>query len=380
MGILPKNMQVCKSKNYRIMKKLLSKIGIVVIVLSSVQCKSKEETNQEALRPVKYAEVTYGLSENTTTLPGIAKAGEEIELSFRESGTIVQLNVVKGKKVKKSDVIAILDNLETQLTYEKTLTDLNGAKSAMNTDKSELNRIKVLYEKGNVSLKEYQQSKNNYQRSLSQYESAKRNLAIQQDRLKHGVIVAPHDGVIAKTNRKVNERIQMGEVLAVLNAGKSIDVRVEVTENSINKISTGKSASVTFSALGGKEYTGTIIEVSPITSANATTYPVDIRIDEYDEKIKPGMAASVRLHTSTHQYTTDAILVPLHAVGEDENGNYVFIVESDDQKIGVVKKQTVLIENYSANGFLISDGLSQGQLIAIAGLNSLLDGQKVKLQ
>ena len=73
------------------------------------------------------------------------------------------------------------------------------------------------------------------------------------------------------------------------------------------------------------------------------------------------------------------IVVPIKAVGEDGEGNYVFLIETEDNKTGIVRKQTIKIGEITSNGFEVESGLEAGQLIATAGLQSLLDGQKVKL-
>ena len=66
---------------------------------------------------------------------GAAKAGNEIELSFRESGVIQQKNVKKGQKVKKGELIATLDNLEANLNFERAVTEVNSTESAKNTQR-----------------------------------------------------------------------------------------------------------------------------------------------------------------------------------------------------------------------------------------------------
>ena len=67
-------------------------------------------------------------------------------------------------------------------------------------------------------------------------------------------------------------------------------------------------------------------------------------------------------------------------MGEDSNGNFVFIIEKQDDNIGIVKKHTISLGELTNEGFVVQKGLENGQLIATAGLQTLLDGQKVKLQ
>ncbi|MGI9532605.1 efflux RND transporter periplasmic adaptor subunit, partial [Lutimonas sp.] len=228
------------------MKNSIIKISLLLAIVLSFQCSKKETAKVEVLRPINFMAVGTGIRVHTKSFTGIAKAGNEIELSFRESGVIEQINVKKGQRVKKGDLIATLDNLEANLNFQRALSEVNGTESAMNTSKAELQRIKLLYEKGSTPLKEYQSAKNSYQSTLAQYEGALKNREIQRSRLKYGVIHAPSDGIVARTTGKVNERVQTGHVFAILNAGEKMKVELEVPENVINQITVGMKAKIEF--------------------------------------------------------------------------------------------------------------------------------------
>ena len=362
------------------MKKSFIKINLILLVLLSFQCSKKEEEKKEVLRPINFIHVGTDAGAQTRSFTGTAIAGNEIELSFRESGVIQQINVKKGQRVRKGDLIATLDNLESNLNFERAVTEVASTESAKNTSKAELDRIKLLYEKGSTPLKDYQGAKNNYQRALSQYEAALRNQEIQRSKLNYGVIYAPGDGIVANTTGKVNERVQTGHVFAVLNAGEKKKVELELPENVINQVTVGMKAQIEFSTIEGSAFSGEVIEVSPITSENATTYPVEIEIENPVAQIRPGMAARVTFDFAGGESDdSDRIVVPIKAVGEDGEGNFVFLIETEDNKSGIARKQTIEIGEITANGFEVKSGLEQGQIIATAGLQSLLDGQKVKL-
>ena len=353
---------------------------MTALLLSSCGEK-KEEVKAEVMRPVNYQIIGTSDGLKVRTFSGVVKAGNEIELSFRSSGIITALNAKVGQKVKKGDLIAKLDNVQAKLAYEQAISALKSAKSAMNTSKLSLDRIKSLYEKGSNSLSDYEKAKNSYQSALDQYESAKRKKGIQQTEINYGYIYAPRNGIIASKSGGLNENISAGQVVAVLNAGKQTNIKVGLPENVINKVVSGMTTTLSFSAINGEEFTGTVIEISPIVDASSATYPVKISIDQTTETIKPGMTASVTFNFGKENAVKDnTLLIPVKSVGEDGNGNYVFLIESTDGKIGTVKKHTIELGELTESGFKIKSGLSAGDKIATAGLQSLLDGQKVKLQ
>ena len=74
-----------------------------------------------------------------------------------------------------------------------------------------------------------------------------------------------------------------------------------------------------------------------------------------------------------------AIVVPIAAVGEDGDGRFVFLVEPDSGNIATIKKHHIQIGKLTSEGFEVISGLSLNQKVATAGLQSLVDGQKVRI-
>ncbi len=357
------------------------KILVVGLIFSLSACKEKVEEKEAVLRPVKFEVVGTANAQTIRTFSGVAKANDAIGLSFRSGGIITKVNHWKGAKVKKGDIIARLDNVEANLAYEQSVSALNSARSAMNTAKSSLDRVKSLYEKGSNSLSDYEQAKNSYQSALDQFESAKRNKSIQATQLSYGIIKAPKDGVIAWTDGAVNEQVTAGHQFAELNAGDGLKVEVGLPEAVINKAKVNMSTQIEFSVVKDKVFEGRVFEVSPSIDPNSSTYITAVAINNPISDIKPGMAASVTFDFSTSdKIADDSLVIPVKAVGEDGDGNFVFIIDSQDGLTGQVKKRKIEIGELTSNGFKVKSGLSSGDRIATAGLQTLLDGQNVRLQ
>ncbi len=355
---------------------------ILSTFLAFTSCKEEEKKQEEVLRPVSFQVVGTSDDQKIRSFSGTAKASDAIDLSFRSGGIITKVNHWKGAKVKKGDVIARLDNVEANLAYEQSVSALNSASSAMNTAKSALDRVKSLYESGSQSLSDYEQAKNSYQSALDQFESAKRNRSIQATQLSYGIIKAPKDGVIASTDGGVNERVAAGHVFAILNAGDDLKIEVGLPESLVNRVNVGMPTDLEFSAIEQGSFKGNVIEVSPAIDENSSTYITAIGIVAPSTEIKPGMAATVTFNFESGQEDKgrNTLTVPLKAVGEDGNGNFVFIIESEDNKTGTAKKQPIEVGELTSSGFKIKSGLNGGEKIATAGLQTLLDGQKVRLQ
>ncbi len=357
-------------------KALLLTLSITLLF----SCGNKEKKAPMPVKPVKYQLVNYINSNQSRTFSGLAQTEKIINLSFRNSGIITELNIGLGQKVRKGQLLAKLDNVQSRLAYEQALTQVNSSKSQMNTMKLNLNRIRSLYEKGSASLSDFENAKNGFKTAQQSYQSAKRGLDIQAEHIKFGYIYAPANGIIASVSAEVDENVNPGKVIATLNAGKTMEIALGLPESIINNIAENMPVTIQFSALKNKQFKGKVKEVSPSASSSTATYPVKISILSPTNMIKSGMAADVTFKFETEKQTElKKIIVPTNVVGEDSNGKFVFILKGKGDTV-TVQKQKVTIGNLTTDGFEIIEGLQVGDKIATAGLQSLLNGQKVRLQ
>jgi RND family efflux transporter MFP subunit len=343
-----------------------------------ISCKSKEEQEAPPLRPVKYEVVGSTDSNMVRTFSAIAQAGDEIELSFRSSGIITELNVEVGDIVKKGELIARLDNIQANLSYQQSISNVNSALSSLNTAKTNLDRIRILFEKGSKSLKDYESAKNSYTNAEAEYDSAIKNKAIQSTQVSYGFIYASASGTIVSKNSELNENVAAGQLIGILNAGDEVNIKVGLPESVINKVTIGMKTSITFSAINDT-IQGAVSEISPVAESSSATYPIKILIENVDKNVRPGMAANVTFNFPTEKNVNNYPIIPVKAVGEDGDGNFVFLVEAGEDDQGTVKKQYIELGELTPDGFEVLSGLNNGQKIATAGLQTLLDQQQVRL-
>lgn len=359
------------------MKNILRSIAILLLSFFFSSCGKEAKPMEKVLRPVLYQEVAYGNMGNSRTFNGTAETDQIIGLSFRSSGIITLFNMTIGQRVKKGQLLARLDNVQARLAYEQALASLNSAESQEKTAKLSLNRVRTLYEKGSSSLSDYENVKNSYQNALNSLEASKRSVDIQKEQIKYGFIYAPQSGVIASVNAELGENAGAGNPVAVLNAGGKITINLGIPESVINSLSPNMKVSIEFPALQGQKFTGQVREISPTIDRSTTTYPVKVEIMDVNESVKSGMAANVTF--SFNKKKEASLVIPAKSVGEDSKGRFVFLVNETKPGIAEVKKQHVQIGDLDSQGFVVLEGLTEGQKIAVAGLQSLIDGQEVKL-
>jgi multidrug efflux system membrane fusion protein len=89
------------------------------------------------------------------------------------------------------------------------------------------------------------------------------------------------------------------------------------------------------------------------------------------------MAANVTFDFASENQS-EYLIVAARAIGEDQDGNFAFVLEQENDYY-VAKRTTLKIGQLTPQGFEVLEGLEEGQLIVTAGLQTLLNGMKVKL-
>lgn len=358
--------------------KSIGKAISILCILLCFNCGKQEKVAEVVLRPVKFTEVSYFGGDIVREFSGTAKTEKIINLSFRNTGIITQLNMKLGQEVKKGELLAKLDNVQARLNYEASIESQNSAESQMNTAKLNLNRIRTLYEKGSSSLSDYEDAKNSYRTAVASFESSKRSVAIQQEQIRFGFLYASDKGTIAAVNSELDENVSPGEVVGVLNAGSAIEISLGLPESIINSVKKDIEAIVSFTAIPGETFKAKVTEVAPALDNNTSTYPITVVVIDSDPRIRSGMAANVLFEFAVDQNVEKTVVVPSSAVGEDGTSRFVYLISEDGSKV-TVNKHPITVGKLTPEGFEIKSGLAIGQKVATAGLQTLLDGQEVKL-
>ncbi|MEN7546344.1 efflux RND transporter periplasmic adaptor subunit [Rapidithrix thailandica] len=342
-------------------------------------CGGKQEMERnEPIKPVKFATVQLQGGKQAKTFNGTSRSASETNLSFRTNGLLLQRNVKVGDRVRKGQLLAQLDPKDLLLNYEKAKASLQSAKIQLETAKSNLERIKQLYQANSASLNDYEQAKNAYANAQSGYQTARKSLDLQQSQLDYAEIIAPTDGVVSATHADINEIVQAGSPVIVINSGEGdIEVNVGIPEVYITKIKQSEEVAIKFSSIPDKAYQGIITEVG-FSSAGAATYPVIVKILDAGEEIRPGMPAEVTFWFGEAD-ESPSLAVPVKAVGEDFEGNFVYKLEKDTAQVYLARKVKIELGPLSNHGFEVLDGVKEGDMVATAGLRSLYDGRKVTL-
>lgn len=338
---------------------------------------SSKEEQKELIKPIKYGivEAYGGLS--TRTFNGIIQSGSETNLSFRTGGLITRLNASVGQRVTKGQLLSQLDQKDALLALEQAQLDVKNAKVQLETATSSFERIKKLYQTNNASLSDYDQVKSTLSGAQSAYEISLKRLDLQRSQVSYTSITAPMSGIISEVGVKVNEVVRAGQSIITMSQENAIDLEAQagVPEKYIGQVKQGSSTKIKIPTLE-KDYDGVVTEVGYTSSGG--TYTVTSSINSPSEEVRPGMPVQVTF-TFGDEHRETQLIVPVKAVGEDENGQFVYTLNPLDHDSYEAKKVNIEIGSLTSGGFIVRTGLEEDQIVATAGLRTLYSGMKVAL-
>ncbi|MEM0997749.1 MAG: efflux RND transporter periplasmic adaptor subunit [Bacteroidota bacterium] len=351
---------------------------ICALLLFAVGCGNDAATAVDnPIRPVKSSAVFMRGGDLSRSFNGTSKSGAETRLSFRSNGLITSLKVKVGDRVKRGQLLGKLDQRDMVLNYQKAQSAQESARIQLETARSNLERVKELYQANSASLSDYEQAKNNFANAQNNYQSAQKSVDLQASQLSYGKLTAPTDGIVTQVNSEINEFVQAGSPVVVINAREGdIEINVGVPESYISRIQEGEGVTVTFPSIPEANYSGIITEVG-FSSSGAASYPVIVKLTDTDPQIRPDMPAEVNFLFKAQQDVPAQLVVDFKAVGEDEQGNFGYKLVPDGEDRYQAKKTRLEIGPLTNDGFIVLSGLEEGDLVATAGLRSLYDGQVV---
>jgi RND family efflux transporter MFP subunit len=356
--------------------RLLIKILFMAIIWTAVTaCKEKIEI-VEQVRAIKTITVSDLATGQIRKFSGIVRATDSADLSFEVSGKVETVDVDVGDPVLKGQLLAVLDKEPYRLDVDAAQAELVKAKANVVNTKAGYERQERVYSQGAGSKSKLDRAKYNYNAAQSQvnYQIAKLNLA--KRNLRKTMLTSPYNGHIAWRSVNPHEEINVGQKVFAVDAKGALEVHLAVPEVTIHRVHIGASATISFPTLPAHSVKGHISYIGS-AAVKANAFPVKVGLIELPANINPGMTAEVSLVLKDDSQIA-GYLVPVQAILPDKEANqgYVFVYDSNTS---AVRKTPIRFLGDERNMVIVSEGLSSGDIIAVAGVSFLADGMKVKL-
>lgn len=189
-------------------------------------------------------------------------------------------------------------------------------------------------------------------------------------------VKSPISGRVTSLPVTIGSTVSQSSSIANVARTDDLEVRINIAERFVSRISENQKATITFDAYPNVEFPATVFEISPVLDTSSRTMSVKLRFDNKDSRIKVGMYGRVKLVTDS---VKDAIVVPSNAVIVREQKNYLFVVQPHSDEMSTVKLVPITAGISVDNQTEISDGVKAGDEIVVKGMSLLNDGSKVKI-
>ncbi|MEM8500513.1 MAG: efflux RND transporter periplasmic adaptor subunit [Pseudomonadota bacterium] len=355
--------------------------GIVSVALSLIlaSCSEEQANTKVSPKPILWIKTQQADLSQVRRISGVLQAAESADLSFEVSGKVKSVFANLGDAVNEGDVLAELDEASYELTKKSAAGGLQEANAIFVEAQNEFRRQSNLYEDGWVSKAAFDSAKAALDTARSGVAVATAQLDLTQEDLVDTALRAPYDGKIVARLIEPSQTVRAGETIIQIEGYNGLEVSVLVPETIIGSLARGQRYKTHYPVAPEVSLEAEISEIgSRAEIANA--FRVTLLLQDANEGLRAGMTAEVDFTFLGRSSAGDdgvAIKIPPTAVlpGADQK-SYAYVY---DEIASVVRKREILVENVIGNEILISNGLLPGEIIAIAGVEYLNDGELVRL-
>jgi HlyD family secretion protein len=314
-------------------------IGVAAAVVVGATIGIVQSQKAKGIR-VRTAKVERKNLVQLVTANGTVEAKTKVELSANVMGQITKLNVEEGDRVKKGDLLLVIDQARYAAAVASARSNLQalqaqslGVREAAAQAKRDWDNSRAQYHDGILATadldrakSQYDQAVANVQRAERQVEQARADLASAQDALDKTEIRAPMDGIVTRRNIEQGEVVvtgtmnNPGTVLMTISDMSTVQAVLEVDQTDVPELRIGQKAAVRIDAFPDQTFPGEVAEIgsSPIQGTSAlggaatgTDYEVKVTLLKHPERIRPGLTVTADITTATRN---DALTVPIGAL------------------------------------------------------------------
>lgn len=349
------------------------RIRLLLLVMLLVLAGCKEEQARVEIRPVRVVVVDPKLMDDDRQAVGEVRPRYESDLSFRVAGKVLARLVDVGAMVKQGDTLATLDTQDYQNRLRSAEADVAACEATLVEAQAAEARLVKLLKDGFTPRANYDTALRNLRSAEAKLVAAKANVELTRDQLRYTELKAEFDGVVTAVGAEVGQNVASGQMVVKLARPDEKDGVFTVAEAALTDLR-GERPEVAVWPLSNPDMLieGVTREISPVADAATRTFTVKVTLKQPPPQIRFGMSIGGRWITSS----APVVALPLSALFDRSGSPAVWVF---DPHAGRVALRQVTVARYEANNALISDGLAKGDIVVVAGINTLREGQAVRL-
>ena len=341
-------------------KTLIRQIDSLGILLKEIEQNiSKLDTNKRLLM-VTALSTKKKKFEHYIDVQGIVESDESVELFPEQGGTVSNIYVKEGQRVKRGQTLIQIDDSLIKSTIAETQTQLDLATTTFK-------RQKRLWNQNIGSEIQYLQAK----AKKEGLENKIKSLKVQARKLK---IVAPFTGTVDEVFNKIGGlAAPLFPSVRVVNLDR-IHIESEITETYLKSIDTGTKVELFFPSLGNK-IKAKINQVGNFINPDNRSFKIRINIKNKDNELKPNLLADLKIN----DFEETGIVIPSKLIQKDRLGNsFVYTLQKVKDNYNVEKSYIKEKMTYNNESF-ISEGLNEDVLVVDKGSRLIKEGEIVIL-
>lgn len=341
---------------------MTTRISMCMLLLSLLSaCGEGEKKSDEPMR-IKVVEAEITIPSSKREFSFISKPFKETELSFRVGGPIDRFEVYAGNFYHRGDIIAEIDSRDFRIRKER-------AEAIYNQSKAEFERIKVLYEKDNLSASAYEKAR-------ADYTSAKTALESATNELNDTRLTAPFDGYVGEVFIEKYQDVRATQPIISFIDISQLKIEAYVTQDIALQAGLINDASISFDARPNIVYNAKVVDISKSTTRNNLSFLLTALLPNKQGEWPAGISGKLLLDVAAAS-STPMLTVPQTALGHrPTEGDYLWTVDS---KEGKVSKRKVTLGALLPDGRVeVKDGLQAGEMVAVSRLRFLSEGTSVE--
>lgn len=339
----------------------MKKLFVIIFgLLFIVSCASNEAvSNKNKKMSVKSATVQTETPDGIQTFSFISKPYRSTLLSFRVGGPIEKFDVQTGNYFRKGEVIASIDPRDFKIKAER-------AEAIYRQADAEFKRIEILFNKNNISASQFEKAKAEYVSAKTAYETA-------SNELKDTKLIAPFDGYVGEVFIEKFQDVKASQQIISFDEIEKLKIEIYVPQNIAFNGDQFKTVSLSFDAIPNETFTATVIELSKNTTKNNLSYLLTAMLPNSNAKLLAGMSGRVNFNVAGEA----SMVIPQMAIrNRPSMGDYVWVI---DPSTSAVAMRSVKTGKQLSNGtIVITEGLQEGEKVAVTGVDFLTNGDVVE--
>ncbi|MCX7913017.1 MAG: efflux RND transporter periplasmic adaptor subunit [Thermodesulfovibrionales bacterium] len=325
----------------------------------------KKFFQKPSIKIIETAKAERGTIRGVLVASGIIKpqVGAVVKVGARATGTIVKMNVRVGDRVKKGQLIALIDDREIQKLIEQQKAAIKEAEANYQYSKINYERQLELIKYEYTTQDQVDKAKNQLDTSLAILKERTASLLQTETRLSYTRIYAPIDGVVSEVTAQEGETIvaglQVANLVTVMDPSR-LEMWIYIDETEIGRVKLNQNVEYYVDTFPDKLFKGNIEKIypQPVVKDNIVYYLCIVKVSSEDSiYLRPEMTANVRI---IFEEKEDILTVPNSAIKFEKGRQVAYKVTGVDGVERVEIKVGLRGENRSE----IVSGLKEGDTVA----------------